>query len=150
MELKNQTVMIEGVPVETKVKFLSDLPNTLNAQWDSTVMGISITTFYLTLTYRFDLTNGRATKVVDANGAHRNYNPGVIHKSSKKNFGSQSVKSGNKRFNAILSDDKNVDISSLNKNTKITIRGNLSTRKNIVTEWEISEAEIIKNRVIGK
>ncbi len=78
MELKNQTVMIEGVPVETKVKFLSDLPNTLNAQWDSTVMGISITTFYLTLTYRFDLTNGRATKVVDANGAHRNYNPGVI------------------------------------------------------------------------
>ncbi|WP_025847560.1 hypothetical protein [Paenibacillus ehimensis] len=62
-----------------------------------------------------------------------------------KNKNIITVKSGNKRFNAILSDDKNVDISSLNKSTKITIRGNLSTRKNIVTEWEISEAEIIKN-----
>lgn len=79
LELKNQTVMIEGVPVETKkTTFVTDLPNTLSAQWDSTIWGISITSFYITLTYRFDLTTKNVTKVVDASGAHRNYNPGVI------------------------------------------------------------------------
>ncbi|NEN86139.1 hypothetical protein [Paenibacillus elgii] len=95
LELKNQTVMIEGVPVETKATLVSDLPNTLNAQWESTVLGVSITTFYLTLTYRFDLANGgRVTKVVDANGAHRNYNPGVIisesGSASKETSGSEA------------------------------------------------------------
>ncbi|MCP3776393.1 hypothetical protein NLX71_24355 [Paenibacillus sp. MZ04-78.2] len=66
------------MPVETKATFVSDLPHTLSAQWDSTVFGVSITSFYLTLNYRYDITNGRVTKVVDANGAHRNYNPGVL------------------------------------------------------------------------
>ncbi|GMX66773.1 hypothetical protein Elgi_60450 [Paenibacillus elgii] len=48
------------------------------SDYDSTVFGISITSFYLTLTFRYDITDGRVTKVVDANGAHRNYDPGVI------------------------------------------------------------------------